>query len=254
MTGVTRSAALPLVALACIGCAHGLHQRSFRHAAYARTDSADPLVRKRVVIGRSVLGRPITAVELGDPDERRSSLVVGVIHGDEPAGRAVVRRLERGPLPRAATLWIIEELNPDGLARHTRQNAHRVDLNRNFPRRWQPLGRPGDQQYSGPRPLSEPESRAASRLILALRPRITVWFHQPLAVTDISGGDARIERRFAALSGLPPRRLTRYPGSAASWENHRLPGSTAFVVELPRGRPPASALERYARAVRQVAA
>jgi murein peptide amidase A len=102
--------------------------------------------------------------------------------------------------------------------------------------------------------LSEPESRAASRLILTVRPRVTIWFHQPLGVTDQSGGDPRIERRFAALSGLPLRRLARYPGSAASWQNHRLPRTTAFVVELPAGPLTAIGAARDARAVRRIAA
>jgi len=64
-----------------------------------------------------------------------------------------------------------------------------------------------------------------------------VWFHQPLGVTDESGGDLRLERRFAALSGLPLRRLPRYHGSAPTWENQRLRGSTSFVVELPGTTP-----------------
>ena len=79
------------------------------------------------MIGRSVLGRPILAVELGDPDAPARALVVGVIHGDESAGGAITRRLERGRPPRASVLWILDDLNPDGAARHTRQNAHGVD-------------------------------------------------------------------------------------------------------------------------------
>ena len=81
---------------------------------------------------------------------------------------------------------------------------------------------------------------------------MTIWFHQPLAVTDESGGDRGIERRFAARSGLPLRRLARYPGSAPTWQNHRFPGATAFVVELPPGRPTTRAIRRYAAAVRAV--
>ena len=96
-------------------------------------------------------------------------------------------------------------------------------------------GRPSSIRV--PRPLSEPEARLAHALILRLRPRLTVWFHQPLAVTDQSGGDVALERRFAVISGLPLRRLPRYHGSVATWENHRLPGATAFVVELPAGPP-----------------
>jgi len=82
-----------------------------------------------------------------------------------------------------------------------------------------------------------------------VRPQITIWFHQPQALVDLSGGDPRIERRFAELAGLPVRRLTRYPGSSASWGNSQLPGTTAFVVELPAGSLGRAAVARYAKAV-----
>jgi protein MpaA len=201
-----------------------------------------------------VQGRPITLWVRGAGNAPRRILVVGCIHGSETAGIRVARALVTGQTPAGSTLWVIPDLNPDGVAARTRQNAHGVDLNRNFPLNWRPLGARGDQQYSGPRPLSEPESRIAYRLILRLRPAITIWFHQPEGVTDQSGGSLSIERRFAALSGLPLRRLPRYPGSAAGWQDHRLPATTAFVVELPPGRPSAAAIRRYARAVRVLAA
>jgi protein MpaA len=197
---------------------------------------ADALVRRRIVIGRSVQGRPIVAVALGDPDAPRKLLVVGCIHGSESAGIVIARHLASGSPPKNALLWIIEDLNPDGVTANTRQNAHGVDLNRNFPWRWRRLEHRGGLQYSGPHALSEPESRLARALILRVRPQITIWFHQPLGVVDESGGNVRVERRFARLTGLPLERLPRYPGSAASWQNHRLRGSTAFVVELPPGR------------------
>jgi protein MpaA len=141
-------------------------------------------------------------------------------------------------------------LNPDGVAAGTRGNAHGVDLNRNFPWRWRPLG---GVYYSGPRPLSEPETRLAYRLIRRLRPAISIWFHQHLDVVDESGGSLAVERRFASLVGLPLARLPREPGSAVEWEDHAFPGTTAFVVELPPGALPAASVARYASAVLAVA-
>jgi murein peptide amidase A len=201
------------------------------------------------LLGYSVEHRPIRIHELGDPAAGRRILIVGCIHGNERAGISVARRLDATAVPRGIDLWVLDDLNPDGAAADTRQNARGVDLNRNFPYGWRPAGHPGDQQYPGPRALSEPEARVAYHLILRLRPQITIFFHQPLGLVDESGGDARVERRFAQLSGLPLRRLTRYPGSAVGWQDHRVPTSTAFVVELPPGHltPPSSA--RLARAV-----
>ena len=199
---------------------------------------------RRVVLGRSVDGRPIVAYEVGDRRSRRRELVVGCIHGNESAGVAIARRLEHAS-PSGLDLWVVPVLNPDGMAAGTRGNAHHVDLNRNFPWHWRRLGGPF---YSGRRPLSEPESRIASRLIRRLRPQVSIWFHQHLDLVDRSGGSAALEKRFADLVGLPLVRLRREPGSVVGWENHRFPGTTAFVVELPAGRLSAAATARFAHA------
>ena len=200
---------------------------------------------RHVLLGRSVEGRAIVAVEVGDPHAKRKVLVVGCIHGNETAGIAIARHLERTALPVGLDLWIVESLNPDGQAAGTRDNARGVDLNRNFPWGWRPLEGVFD---SGPRALSEPESRIVYRLILRLKPGVSIWFHQSLNVVDLSGGWSAVERRFAALAGLRVRVLPRYPGSVTTWENHALPGTTAFVVELPAGQPTAARTARYARA------
>jgi len=83
-------------------------------------------VHRSVVFGRSVLGRPLRALELGDPRSRRKVLVVGCIHGNEPAGIAVTRLLARGRIPQTYDLWVVGAVNPDGRARGTRQNAHEI--------------------------------------------------------------------------------------------------------------------------------
>ena len=69
----------------------------------------------------------------------------------------------------------------------------------------------------------------------------------------MAGGDRGVARRYAQLSGLGdvPGLL---PGSAPSWSNHLLPGTTAFVVELPAGPVGPAALGRHLRAVRAMEA
>jgi len=158
-------------------------------------------------------------------------LVVGDIHGDEAAGMRIARRLVASPPPAGVELLIVPTINPDGVAADTRGNSHGVDLNRNFPFRWRPLG---GGEYAGAGPLSEPESRAAHRLILREEPDLTIWFHQPFGLVDRPEGNPFAARRFSQLIGLPLVRLRGpYPGSATRWQNHRFPRSTAFVVELP---------------------
>src|SRR5690348_471009 len=75
------------------------------------------------LLGRSVQGRPIRALVLGDPNAPTTALVVGCIHGNEPAGMAVVARLRHWHPPAGMAVWVVRDINPDGVAAGTRQNA-----------------------------------------------------------------------------------------------------------------------------------
>jgi protein MpaA len=201
---------------------------------------------RAIAVGRSVEGRPIVARVVGSAHARRRVLVVGCVHGDEPAGIAITRALRAATPPPGVALWLVDTFNPDGRRARTRQNARGVDLNRNSPAGWRRLG---GMFYSGARPLSEPESKAIHRLVLNLRPAITLWYHQHATLVDDSGGDRAVERRYARLVGLPFRHYGTEPGSITSWQNAAFPRATAFVVELPAGRLPSAAVARHARAV-----
>ena len=176
-------------------------------------------------------GRPISSVRSGPSDAALKVLVIGNIHGNEPAGMRIARKLVAAGAPHEVELTVIPTINPDGLAAGTRGNGHGVDLNRNFPFAWLPLS---GGEYSGPHQLSEPESRAAYRFIRRNRPDVTIWFHQPFGLIDRPEGNPFAAHRFSELIGLPLHRLPgRYPGSAIRWQNHTFPTSTAFVAELP---------------------
>ena len=210
----------------------------------AAADSRQP-------IGRSVQGRPIDLLRDSAPDPAIKVLVIGAIHGDETAGMRIARRLIAGDPPARTDLLVVPTINPDGVAASTRGNAHGVDLNRNFPFRWHPLS---GGEYSGPVPLSEPETRAAYGLILREKPDVTIWFHQPFGLVDKPEGNPFAARRFADLIGLPLVRLRGpYPGSASRTQNHESPRSTAFVAELP-SQVSSGLVKRSVAAVRTLAA
>ena len=202
---------------------------------------------RRIRIGRSVRGRPITAVRAGDVAGESKALVVGCIHGNECAGTAVTRILARSSP--SVDLWVVSNLNPDGYALERRQNRRGVDLNRNFPSEWRAGGRPGDPEYPGSRPLSEPETRAAARLIRRLEPAVTIWFHQPQGLVRAWGPSRPAAREYARLAGMRFRAIRWPRGTAPNWQNHRFPGTSSFVIELPRGPMTAEAANRHARAV-----
>jgi len=202
-----------------------------------------------LVIGHSAGGRPINVVHVPGPGTR--VLVVGCIHGNEPAGIAFVRALERAH-PQA-DLWLVPVLNPDGLAAGTRQNAHGVDLNRNFPSLWQHFGQPGSTYYSGPHPFSEPESRAVRNLILRIRPQVTIWFHQHMNVVWAYGRSTAAGRRYARLAGMRLLHRSWLAGSATNWQNHLRGGGVSLTVELPAGSLDSRGVARQVRAVLGVA-
>jgi len=207
--------------------------------------------RANYVLGHSVNGRPIVARMLLRGTARRSVLVVGSIAGDEPGGIAVTRLLASEPAVEGVRLWLIPDMNPDGAARGTRDNADGVDLNRNFPFRWRHLGTPGSRFYSGPKPSSEPESRAVEAFIRRTRPTLAIWLHQPYGLVDDSEGPHWAERLLARSLGLPLERLPDYPGSAIGWED-QLVHASAFDIELP-SRLNRATIRRAATAIRSVA-
>ena len=204
-----------------------------------------------VLAGHSVQGAPIVAVRDGDPTAARTVLVVGDVHGNERAGRAVVRVLRRTRPPAGVQVWTVASLNPDGERAGTRHNARGVDLNRNFPTRWRGGGRPWDVFHPGPSPASEPETRALMRLVGRLRPDVTVHFHQhlDLVVLPRRHGDRSLARAYARRTGMRTAFLQDYRGTATGWQNAAHRGTTAFVVELPAGTPTPAQARRHARAV-----
>lgn len=216
-----------------------------------------PAARK-VVIGHSVLGHRITAYRVGNPDAERKALVVGSIHGDEPQGLRVTRAIRAmGSRVGDMDVWVIDSVNPDGLRAFRRQNAHGVDLNRNFGSGWRRTGPPGSRYYAGKRAFTEPESRAVRRLVLRLRPAVSLWYHQPYGyvIPPLGPADLGIVRDYARLTRnavrIPPG--PRDPGQAPTWENTTVEGSTAFVVELPATARPQRTILRHARAAVRVA-
>jgi murein peptide amidase A len=201
------------------------------------TTAAAPV--EMIAVGTSVEGRPITATRRGDPDGRRV-LIFGVIHGDEQAGLLIVEQLHQLPVPPGVDLYLVASMNPDGVAANTRGNANGVDLNRNFPYNWGPIGQPGDWQYAGPSAASEPETQAVVQFISEVRPDLVIWYHQDLyMIAETEGRDGAIRDRYAELTRLPRDSPTggTYTGVAAQWARNELaangpqPG-VAFIVEL----------------------
>jgi murein peptide amidase A len=194
--------------------------------------AADAPLMERIVIGMSVLGRPIVAEHQWHPGATRTLLVIGNMHGDEQAGLKVVHRLRTHKFAAAVDLWTIRSANPDGTAADRRTNAHGVDLNRNFPRHWELAGK-GTAHWSGPSKASEPETQALLSFIKRIQPRTTIVFHQPLdGVDSYRAKSMKLVRRLSAASGLPVKSFScngGCHGTFTDWLNTRTAGRAVTV-------------------------
>jgi murein peptide amidase A len=202
-------------------------------------------------LGRSSEGRPIWGGVLGGGGGA-PLLVVGGVHGDEPASvEAVValgHRLVAGEIVGASPVLVVPALNPDGLARGQKNSARDVDLNRNFPaRNFTTAHAPG--YFPGPAPLSEPETRLLAALIDAHAPRGVVAVHAPFACVNYDGPAEAWARAVAAACGWPARGELGYPtpGSLGSWLGVDR-GLPLLTLELPSG-PHAAFSQRAAAAL-----
>jgi predicted deacylase len=226
MTRVARSRRTPLLgALLAVALVPGLLLVPWQPTVAAE---GRPAVIGTRVLGTSVQGRKIVAYHLGERGKKKVVLI-SLMHGNEPAPRRILANLVNGAPIHDLNLWVVPVYNPDGFAHHTRKNAHGVDPNRNYPYKWAPL----DGGYeSGPKPASEPETRAMMRFLKKVKPAYVLSLHQPLHAVDITERPA-FSKRVARSLGLPMSRLncgSSCHGTMTMWFNHRFRGF-ALTVE-----------------------
>ncbi len=202
----------------------------------SRATPIAPKIRETRVIGTSVQGRPITAVRMGTPGGR-VVLVIGVIHGDEAKGALITQALRAMPTPADIDLWLIDSINPDGVANGTRGNANGVDLNRNFESGWNYIPRSTtNRQYSGEAPADQPETQAVEAFVVQIRPSVAIWYHQDANVVSVNGSRRAIPTLYAKLVGLGTGSVpctALCTGTAGTFVNSTISGATSFLVELP---------------------
>jgi len=230
-------------------------------AAPSTTPSTKPNCARTISLGQSVQGRSIVACQLRGSDHAATHtvLVVGSVHGIEPAGLKVVARLQAMDITgRKVNVWVIDTINPDGTMVLSRGNAHKIDLNRNFPATgWKVQGE-GTVVYGGRSAGSEPETQALMSAMAQLRPTEVVVFHQQLNLIDCTPYRPQtLSRTLHELTGYrlksPPKCLGNWVGQFTTWANETYPTTSAVTFEL-EARPPASRLDRVAAAMVQLGA
>ena len=200
-------------------------------------------------IGQSAEGRDILLHGVGSG--HGGTLIIAGFHGDEPGTVLVTesfldRYVSKGAC--SGKVLLIPLANPDGHFRHTRYNAHGVDLNRNFATNWDPES----EEPPGDGPLSEPESQILHQLILSERPQKIVSLHWALAEIDADGPQStrlaqamwdtmseeeRLPYRMRIWEHAPGRgqRTDVCPGSLGQWCGYELQyqdGSKPAMITL----------------------
>lgn len=204
---------IPLLLAATLVSAPGPAHAAPSRAAAAAVARADGTVfprwyeSSRQRIGTSRQQRPIRAYYRGGRDAEHVLVLLGQMHGDEPAGPATADWVRANVHPRKNFgVWIVPTMNPDGAARGTRTNARGVDLNRNWPTSgWE--GGARDRYWGGPRPGSEPETKAMMRFLKRIKPDYIASIHQPLYAIGAGSTGKKWQRRLGRNLDLPVRAL-----------------------------------------------
>jgi len=197
--------------------------------------------KRSISIGRSVRGQSIQAFLFG-PRSARAKLILAGVHGDEPktvyVARQLVVHLAAHPLsPDAGQVCVVPVVNPDGYVRRKRRNGAQVDLNRNMPTQCWEQWPQRNRYYGGPRPASEPETRALIRLIERLEPAWIISLHSitlDRQCNNYNGPARSLARKLSAINQYPINDDIGYPtpGSLGTWAGaeRRIPTVT---LELP---------------------
>ena len=198
-----------------------------------------------VTLGRSVEGRPLNVVELGD-GPRWFAVIGGIHQGNEANSTDLVYLLlehfreHLDLIPDGVGLAFIPDINPDGAVAGTRENANGVDLNRNWDADWKPdsYGPTGlVVGGGGTAPFSEPETRLLARY-LAARPFLAAIFYHSRGGVVVpgygdDGGSVELARVIAiAAEYLYLTEWTAYPLSGQATDYLANQGIHAVDIEL----------------------
>jgi murein peptide amidase A len=195
-------------------------------------------LRRELILGKSVLGRPIEAVHFVPPSyaqPRAPAVLFGAIHGDEAVTAMMLERLadELVERPPGRDTWIVPCLNPDGVAAGTKNNANDVDLNRNFAsHNWLAT------HDSGYNPGATPEDQPETRLLVDLIERVgatrLIAVHATFRVVNWDGAGRALAEELAARSGYPASGEIGYPTRGSFGSKYGVDrGLEVITLEVP---------------------
>jgi protein MpaA len=139
-------------------------------------------------------------------------LIIGVFHGEEPQGKYAIDKylLEKDFTEVKNHIYFIPCLNPWGMERGLRVNRNDVDLNRNYPtKNWKLTQK--DENYSGPEPASELETKFMINLLEQLKPDTILTLHAPLKCVNFDGPAKQLAEKIGKYCEYPVIEDLGYP-------------------------------------------
>jgi len=202
-------------------------------------------------VATSVEGRRIHCFVYGRGPE--TILIVGGIHGNEPAGSELAKQLcvyleSDTELLAARRVVVVPAANPDGLSRNQRTNAHEVNLQYDFlTRNWEPT------TYYDIKLFPEPETQFIATLIQQYHPDRIVQIHQArfFSCIDWDGPARNLANAMAQACELPLRKLGAVRGSLGSYAgvDRCIPTITMELPASDTQLPPEALWQRYGSAL-----
>lgn len=176
-------------------------------------------------MGKTVLGKPLNAVFVGNPENRIAC--IGAVHAGESGPEillTVLKRLlsESPEVFDGCGIAVMPVVNADMRERmvtgdpwYNRLNFVGVDLNRNFDAFWELIDRSYNlssddyrsPNYRGPKPNSEPETQAVVNFLEEVSPRAVFAYHYMSSITgdrllsaQVAEGDGAYRKTCNAIS------------------------------------------------------
>lgn len=235
-----------------------------------------PELTHLVEIGKSLEGRQIWALKISDNADKRELDEPVILFNSMHHAREVMTpevsldiieyllsNYENDERVKAWVdnneIWVVPMLNVDGnnkvwtekaLWRKNTRDGHGVDLNRNYPYGWNSCrgssGNKNADDYRGPEPASEPETRALMGLVEEIKPVFDISYHSysnlvlyPYGCRNSTGANPEamisIGKEMGKLlgykAGTPPELLYQADGGDIDWmlaEHQVIP----YVIEL----------------------
>ena len=162
---------------------------------------------------------------IGSDEAKGKTLIIGVVHGDEPQGEFLIRNYLKTHNELAKNFLFIPALNPDGLKLNTRTNSNGVDINRNFPTKNWEKSAPQDESgevnryFGGFSPASEIETKFVIEVIEKYQPSLIITLHTPFKVVNFDGPALAIAEKIGKIWGYKAEASIGYPtpGSFGTW-------------------------------------